>query len=309
MVGVTGVSGSGKSSLFGETLIPALSRALGQSTLAKPGPFRKLRGAEAVDKLVEITQAPIGRSPRSTPATYCGVFDLIRTVWANTRESKQRGFTLSRFSFNSGSGRCAQCQGQGQEKIEMNFLADLYVPCSVCNGLRFNRQTLAVRYRDKSIADVLAMSVDEALAFFENFSKISRLLGSLEQVGLGYLTLGQSSNTLSGGESQRIKLATELARPETGQTVYFLDEPTTGLHFEDVRRLLSVLNGLVERGNSVIVIEHNLDVIQACDWLIDIGPEGGSAGGNIVAAGPPATLHQNPASITGRYLNPATLAE
>ncbi|QDV24755.1 excinuclease ABC subunit UvrA [Aureliella helgolandensis] len=309
LVGVTGVSGSGKSSLFGETLIPALSRALGQSTLAKPGPFRKLRGAEAVDKLVEITQSPIGRSPRSTPATYCGVFDLIRTVWANTRESKQRGFTLSRFSFNSGSGRCAQCQGQGQEKIEMNFLADLYVPCSVCNGLRFNRQTLAVRYRDKSIADVLAMSVDEALGFFENFSKISRLLGSLEQVGLGYLTLGQSSNTLSGGESQRIKLATELARPETGQTVYFLDEPTTGLHFEDVRRLLSVLNGLVERGNSVIVIEHNLDVIQACDWLIDIGPEGGSEGGNIVAAGPPATLHQNPASITGRYLNPATLAE
>jgi excinuclease ABC subunit A len=231
---------------------------------------------------------------------------LIRAVWANTRDAKQRGFSSSRFSFNTGEGRCSQCQGQGQEKIEMNFLPDLYVTCSLCGGQRFNRQTLQVRYRDRSIADVLAMSVDEACEFFANFSKIHRFLTSLEQVGLGYVALGQSSSTLSGGEAQRIKLATELARAETGHTIYFLDEPTTGLHFDDVRRLMSVLNGLVDRGNTVIVIEHNLDVIRACDWLIDLGPDGGSGGGQIVAEGPPAFVAQNPASLTGRYLlNPA----
>ncbi len=301
LVGVTGVSGSGKSSLIGETLIPALSRALGQAA-GQVGPFRRLSGHDAIDKLIEITQAPIGRSPRSTPSTYCGVFDLIRGVWANTRMSQQRGYTSSRFSFNAGAGRCSQCQGQGQEKIEMNFLPDLFVTCSACNGARFNRQTLQVVYREKSIADVLAMSVTEATEFFANFPKIQRLLSSLELVGLGYLCLGQSSNTLSGGEAQRIKLATELSRPETGKTIYFLDEPTTGLHFEDVRRLTSVLNGLVDRGNTVIVIEHNLDIIRGCDWLIDLGPDGGDAGGEIIACGTPTDVAQVAASLTGRYL-------
>lgn len=301
LVGITGVSGSGKSSLIGETLAPALARALGQSA-RKPGAFQSLSGVEHVDKIIEITQASIGRTPRSTPATYCGVFDLIRAVFASTNIAKQRGFSASRFSFNTGTGRCAQCQGQGQEKIEMNFLADLYVTCSICGGSRYNRQTLQVRYRDKSIADVLAMSIDEATDFFINFSKIHRLLESLERVGLGYLSLGQSSTTLSGGEAQRIKLASELARAETGRTVYFLDEPTTGLHFEDCRRLLEVLDGLVARGNTVIVIEHNMDVIGACDWLIDLGPDGGAGGGEIVATGTPADVAQCSSSLTGRYL-------
>ncbi len=301
LVGVTGVSGSGKSSLVGETMVPGLLRELGQAT--RPvGSYQTLTGHKLVDKLIEITQSPIGRSPRSTPATFCGVFDLIRGVWANTRYAKQRGYTSSRFSFNAGDGRCTQCQGQGQEKIEMNFLPDLFVTCSVCNGTRFNRQTLQVRYREKSIADVLQMRISEAAEFFVNFGKIHLLMRSLEQVGLGYLCLGQSSNTLSGGEAQRVKLATELARPETGKTIYFLDEPTTGLHFEDVRRLIGVLNGLVDRGNTVIVIEHNLDVIQACDWLIDMGPEGGDAGGQVVGCGTPEQLAKVEASLTGRYL-------
>ena len=301
LIGITGVSGSGKSSLISETLAPAIARAIGQSA-KKPGLFRELKGTEQVDKLIEITQASIGRTPRSTPATYCGVFDLVRMVFANTNTAKQRGFSSSRFSFNTGNGRCAQCQGQGQEKIEMNFLADLYVTCSVCGGARYNRQTLQVRYRDKSIADVLNMSVDEACEFFVNFSKIHRLLSSLEQVGLGYLSLGQSSTTLSGGEAQRIKLATELARPETGHTIYFMDEPTTGLHFEDCRRLLQVLDGLVSRGNTVIVIEHNLDLVRGCDWLIDLGPEGGSGGGEIIACGSPETIKNAPRSLTGKFI-------
>lgn len=301
LIGVTGVSGSGKSSLISETLAPAVARALGQSA-KKPGIYRALSGTEHVDKLIEITQASIGRTPRSTPATYCGVFDLVRMVFANTNTAKQRGFSSSRFSFNTGNGRCTQCQGQGQEKIEMNFLADLYVTCSVCGGARYNRQTLQVRYREKSIADVLNMSVDEACEFFVNFSKIHRLLSSLEQVGLGYLSLGQSSTTLSGGEAQRIKLATELARPETGHTIYFMDEPTTGLHFEDCRRLLHVLDGLVSRGNTVIVIEHNLDLIRGCDWVIDLGPEGGSGGGEVIACGAPDEIKKEPRSLTGRFL-------
>ena len=301
LVGITGVSGSGKSSLISETLAPAVARALGQSA-HRPGAFQLLSGIDQVDKLIEITQASIGRTPRSTPATYCGVFDLIRNVFAVTNTAKQRGFSASRFSFNTGGGRCAQCQGQGQEKIEMNFLADLYVTCSVCGGARYNRQTLQVRYREKTIADVLNMSIDEATEFFVNFSKIHRLLDSLQRVGLGYLSLGQSSTTLSGGEAQRIKLATELARAETGRTIYFLDEPTTGLHFDDCQRLLKVLDGLVARGNTVLVIEHNLDVIRACDWLIDLGPDGGAAGGEIVGCGPPAGLAKLPGSITGRYL-------
>lgn len=301
LVGITGVSGSGKSSLIGETLVPAIRHAIG-STHRRVHEFKSIDGCEAIDKLIEITQAPIGRSPRSTPATYCGVFDLIRAVWANTRDSKQRGYSLSRFSFNAGSGRCAQCQGQGQEKIEMNFLPDLFVQCSACRGRRFNLQTLQVRYREKSIADVLDMSVNEACEFFVNFERIHRFLSSLQQVGLGYLSLGQSSNTLSGGEAQRIKLATELAKTSTSNTIYFLDEPTTGLHFADVKRLINVLDGLVAQGNTVIVIEHNLDVIRACDWLVDMGPEGGDAGGEIVATGPPASVAREKRSITGKYL-------
>jgi excinuclease ABC subunit A len=304
LVGITGVSGSGKSSLIGQTLVPAIQKHLYPSSGVRPGPYRQLTGLEHVDKLIQLTQSPIGRTPRSTPATYCGVFDLIRQVFAGTREAKSRGFSSSRFSFNAGTGRCSLCQGQGQEKIEMNFLPDLYVCCSVCNGARYNRQTLQIRYREKTIADVLEMSIDEAAEFFANFQKILQLLSALQQVGLGYLCLGQSSNTLSGGEAQRIKLATELARPDTGGTIYFLDEPTTGLHFEDIQRLVSVLNGLVDRGNTVIVIEHNVDVIRNCDWLIDLGPEGGENGGRIVATGTPQQLTGIPQSITGAFLKP-----
>ena len=303
LVGITGVSGSGKSSLIGETLIPALANAIGQAATTG-GPFRALSGQQHIDKLIEMNQKPIGRTPRSTPATYCGAFDLIRAVWANTREAKRSGFTSRRFSFNTGEGRCSQCQGQGQEKIEMNFLPDLFVTCSACSGRRFNRQTLQVRYREKSIADALDMTFDDALEFFANFSKIHHILRRVEQVGLGYLRLGQSSTTLSGGEAQRIKLATELCRAETGRTIYFLDEPTTGLHFEDVRRLVDVLDGLVRAGNSVIIIEHNLDVIRCCDWLIDLGPGGGDAGGRVVATGSPRQVSQEPNSLTGRYLQP-----
>ncbi|MBX3421292.1 MAG: excinuclease ABC subunit UvrA [Pirellulaceae bacterium] len=302
LVGITGVSGSGKSSLISQTLVPAILRELGQAPAARPGPYTKLTGVQHVDKLIELTQAPIGRSPRSTPATYCGAWDLIRQLWANTRDSKSRGYTAGRFSFKAGTGRCPKCQGQGQEKIEMNFLPDLFVTCSACQGQRYNRQTLQVRYRQRSIADILNMSVDQAAEFFCNFEKIHRLLTTLQQVGLGYVALGQNSATLSGGEAQRIKLATELARPETGQTIYILDEPTSGLHFEDIKRLIMVLNDLVSRGNTVIVTEHNLDVIASCDWLIDLGPDGGKMGGRIVATGTPAQIASQTHSLTGQFL-------
>jgi excinuclease ABC subunit A len=298
---VTGVSGSGKSSLVNETLAPALMRRL-NLVAPKPGPHTSLRGASRIDKVINIDQSPIGRTPRSNPATYTGIFDEVRKVFAGTREAKQRGFSASRFSFNNAAGRCDECQGQGQQKIEMNFLPDLYVDCPACHGQRFNAQTLAVRYRGKSIADVLAMPVGEALEFFENFSVIHRSLESLDAVGLGYLSLGQASNTLSGGEAQRIKLATELAKSETGSTLYLLDEPTTGLHFADTQRLLDVLQRLVDKGNTVIVIEHNLDVIKCADWIIDIGPEGGAGGGEVVAAGTPEEIAAVAASHTGRFL-------
>ena len=294
LVCVTGVSGSGKSSLINETLARALARRLG-GVAAKPGPHRSLRGASQIDKLIEVDQSPIGRTPRSNPATYTGVFDEIRKVFAGTRESRQRGYRIGRFSFNVKGGRCEECQGQGVRKIEMNFLPDLTVVCPVCEGARFNRQTLEVRYRGRSIAEVLDMRIEEAIVFFENFPVIARVLARLQEVGLGYLTLGQSSTTLSGGEAQRIKLATELARVDTGGTLYILDEPTTGLHFDDIRQLLAVLNGLVDLGNTVLVIEHNLDVIKSADWLIDLGPEGGEAGGQIIATGTPeeiAALHR-----------------
>jgi len=301
LVCVTGVSGSGKSSLVNETLAPALLRRLGMIA-PKPGPHTSLRGASRIDKVIRIDQSPIGRSPRSNPATYTGVFDEVRKIFAGTREAKQFGFGVGRFSFNNKSGRCEECQGQGQQKIEMNFLPDLYVTCPGCNGRRFNLQTLAVRYRGKSIADVLNMSIADALEFFANFTSIRRSLESLDAVGLGYLSLGQASNTLSGGEAQRIKLATELAKSDTGSTLYVLDEPTTGLHFADICRLLDVLQRLVDKGNTVIVIEHNLDVIKSADWVIDLGPEGGDAGGCIVAEGTPEQVSQVAGSQTGKFL-------
>lgn len=308
LVGITGVSGSGKSSLINETLAPAIARGLGARS-RRPGTFVKLSGVEFIDRLIDIDQQPIGRSPRSTPATYVGVFDEIRKVFAVTKDAKQRGFDAGRFSFNSGNGRCPKCQGQGAERVEMNFLPDLVVLCGQCGGKRFNRQTLQVRYKEKNIAEVLGMSIEEAAIFFENLPKIRRTLECLLQVGLGYLPLGQPSTTLSGGEAQRIKLASELARTQTGQTLYLLDEPTTGLHFEDVRKLILVLQGLVERGNTVIVIEHNLDVIAVCDYLVDLGPDGGPLGGEIIAAGNVTAVAEASESKTGRWLKEYLLRE
>ena len=304
LVCVTGVSGSGKSSLLNETLARALIRRMG-GMAPKPGPHDSLRGTSRIDKVVVIDQSPIGRTPRSNPATFAGVFDEIRKVFANTRDAKRHGYKVGRFSFNVKGGRCEECQGQGQQKIEMNFLPDLYVTCPTCEGKRFNRQTLEIRYRDKSIADVLDMRVDDAVGFFENFPAIARLLKSLQEVGLGYVTLGQSSTTLSGGEAQRIKLATELSRVDTGNTLYILDEPTTGLHFDDIRKLLDVLGRLVDLGNTVIVIEHNLDVIKSADWILDLGPEGGDAGGQIVATGTPEEIAAVEGNYTGVHLRGA----
>ena len=301
LVCVTGVSGSGKSSLINGTLSRALIRRLGGLSL-KPGQFTSLRGVSQIDKVIQVDQSPIGRTPRSNAATYTGLFDEIRKVFANTRDAKQRGFRASRFSFNAKAGRCEECQGHGVKKIEMNFLPDLFVTCNECNGARFDRQTLQVKYRGKSIADVLSMAIGEASEFFENFSSIHRVLQCLVDVGLGYLPLGQPSTTVSGGEAQRIKLGTQLARVDTGKTLYLLDEPTTGLHFDDIRRLLDVLSRLVDRGNTVIVIEHNLDVIKCADWLIDLGPEGGEGGGHIVGTGTPEEVARLEASYTGRYL-------
>jgi len=301
LICVTGVSGSGKSSLVDETLARALVRRLG-GIAPKPGPHASLRGVNQIDKVVQIDQSPIGRTPRSNPATFSGVFDEIRKVFANTRDARQRGYKAGRFSFNIKGGRCEECQGQGLRRIEMNFLPDLYVDCPVCEGKRFNRQTLEIRYRDRSIADVLDMRVEEAAEFFENFPVIRRLIDGLLEVGLGYITLGQSSTTLSGGEAQRIKLATELTRVDTGKTLYILDEPTTGLHFDDIRKLLVVLGRLVDLGNTVLVIEHNLDVVKSADWIIDLGPEGGAGGGQIVAAGTPEEIAALASNHTGQFL-------
>ncbi|MCA9119374.1 MAG: excinuclease ABC subunit UvrA [Planctomycetaceae bacterium] len=300
---VTGVSGSGKSSLINETLSRALTRRMG-GLAPKPGRFTSLRGVSQIDKVIQIDQSPIGRTPRSNAATYTGLFDEIRKVFANTRDAKQRGFRASRFSFNAKTGRCEACAGHGVKKIEMSFLPDLFVTCDECNGARFNRQTLQVKYRGKSIADILDMPIGDAAEFFENFANIHRVLQCLVDVGLAYLPLGQPSTTVSGGEAQRIKLGTQLARIDTGKTLYLLDEPTTGLHFDDIRRLLDVLGRLVDRGNSVIVIEHNLDVIKCADWLIDLGPEGGEGGGRIIATGTPEEVAALETSHTGRYLKP-----
>jgi len=298
---VTGVSGSGKSTLVTQTLLRALRRRL-YGSREKPGAHKALLGVEKIDKVIEIDQSPIGRTPRSNPATYTGVFDLIRQLYARTREAKIRGYNAGRFSFNIRGGRCEACQGQGVKRIEMHFLPDVFVVCEECKGRRYNRETLEVKYKGKNIADVLDMRVEEALQFFANFPKIKQLLQALADVGLGYMTLGQPSTTLSGGEAQRVKLAAELGKTSTGRTIYILDEPTTGLHFADIQSLLNVLNRLTNMGNTVIVIEHNLDVIKTADWVIDLGPEGGEDGGRIVAEGTPEEIAANPKSYTGRFL-------
>ena len=301
LVCITGVSGSGKSTLVNLTLLRALRRRIHQ-TRDKPGQYDKVLGVGKIDKVIEIDQSPIGRTPRSNPATYTGVFDLIRQLFAKTREAKIRGYKPGRFSFNVKGGRCEACQGQGTKRIEMHFLPDVYVTCQECKGTRYNRETLEVRYRGKNISDVLAMRVEEAQGFFENFPKIRQLVKALHDVGLGYVELGQRSTTLSGGEAQRVKLATELGKTSTGQTLYVLDEPTTGLHFADIHNLLNVLNRLADMGNTILVIEHNLDVIKFADWIIDLGPEGGDAGGYLLAEGTPEDIAANPTSHTGKFL-------
>ncbi len=304
MTCVTGVSGSGKSTLVNETLYPSAANRLHGSRM-RPGAHDRIEGLDQIDKVINIDQSPIGRTPRSNPATYTGVFDHIRQLFAQTQEARARGYKPGRFSFNVKGGRCEVCRGDGQIKIEMHFLPDVYVPCEQCHGQRYNRETLEVRFKGKSIADVLDMSVEEACEFFEPIPKIARRLKTLDDVGLGYVRLGQPATTLSGGEAQRIKLAAELSRVATGNTLYILDEPTTGLHFADVRRLLEVLGRLVDAGNSVVVIEHNLDVIRAADWLIDLGPEGGDGGGQVVATGTPEEVAGAPGSHTGSFLEEA----
>ncbi|OQA00966.1 MAG: UvrABC system protein A [Planctomycetes bacterium ADurb.Bin412] len=301
LVCVTGVSGSGKSSLVNQVLLPAVWRKL-YNGREKQGKFQKLLGTSRIDKVIQIDQSPIGRTPRSNPATYTGVFDLIRQLFSKTREAKIRGYTPGRFSFNVKGGRCEHCQGQGTRKIEMHFLPDVYVVCDQCKGTRYNRETLEIKYRGKNIADVLDMHIEESLSFFENFPKIKQMVRTLYDVGLGYMKLGQASTTLSGGEAQRVKLATELDKASTGHTLYVLDEPTTGLHIADIHNLLTVLNQLVEMGNTVIVIEHNLDVIKMADYIIDLGPEGGAGGGQVVAAGSPEEISRMTQSFTGQFL-------
>jgi excinuclease ABC subunit A len=300
---VTGVSGSGKSTLVEDVLHRSLARHFYRARMI-PGAHDRITGLEHIDKVIDIDQSPIGRTPRSNPATYTGLFTPIRELFAELPEAKIRGYGPGRFSFNVKGGRCEACQGDGLVKIEMHFLPDVYVPCEVCKGKRYNRETLEVRFRGLSIADVLELTVEDALALFENQPRVRQKLETLNDVGLGYVHLGQSATTLSGGEAQRVKLATELSKRDTGRTFYILDEPTTGLHFEDVRVLLGVLHRLVDRGNTVLVIEHNLDVIKTADWIIDLGPEGGSRGGMIVAAGTPETVARVDASHTGRYLRP-----
>jgi len=300
---VTGVSGSGKSTLVNEILLRSLMQRIYTSKVP-PGLHKRIEGIEQLDKVIAIDQSPIGRTPRSNPATYTGVFDHIRKLFAQTNEANIRGYQPGRFSFNVKGGRCEACQGDGTIKIEMHFLPDVYVPCEVCKGKRYNRDTLEITFKGKNIAEVLAMPIEEALEFFSNQPPIARHMQTLVDVGLGYVRLGQPAPTLSGGEAQRVKLASELAKRSTGHTIYILDEPTTGLHFEDIRKLLGVLGRLVDQGNSVLVIEHNLDVIKTADWLIDLGPEGGSGGGTIVAEGTPEAVARIPESYTGRFLAP-----
>jgi excinuclease ABC subunit A len=301
MIAVTGVSGSGKSTLINQTLYPILSQYFYRS-LQEPLAYDSIEGIEHIDKVIAVDQSPIGRTPRSNPATYTGVFTDIRNLFALLPESKIRSWKAGRFSFNNAGGRCDECSGNGYKTIQMNFMPNVYVPCEVCGGKRYNRETLEARFKGKSIADVLDMTINQAVEFFESQPHILKKIKTLQNVGLGYIKLGQSSTTLSGGESQRVKLATELARPSTGKTLYILDEPTTGLHFEDVRVLMGVLRQLVDKGNTVIIIEHNPDVIRSCDHLIDMGPDGGRDGGTVVATGTVEEIRNNSKSLTGRYI-------
>ncbi|MBQ2498889.1 MAG: excinuclease ABC subunit UvrA, partial [Bacteroidales bacterium] len=298
---VTGVSGSGKSSLINETLYPILSKHFYRSE-KNPLPYGRIEGLEFIDKVIEIDQAPIGNTPRSNPATNTKVFDEIRKLYGELPESKIRGYKSGRFSFNVKGGRCETCQGAGVRVIEMNFLPDVQVQCETCQGKRYNRETLEVRFKGKSINDVLNLTIDEAVVFFENFPSILQKIKTLQDVGLGYITLGQPSTTLSGGEAQRVKLATELAKRDTGKTLYILDEPTTGLHFEDIKVLMEVLNKLVDKGNTVLIIEHNMDVIKMADYIIDMGPEGGERGGMILGQGTPEDIVKNKVGYTSKYL-------
>lgn len=301
IIGITGVSGSGKSTLINDTLYPILNAHF-FNAVKKPLPYKKIEGLENIDKVIDVNQAPIGRTPRSNPATYTDVFGEIRNLFAKVPEAMIRGYKPGRFSFNVSGGRCETCQGGGMKVIEMNFLPDVYVECETCQGKRFNRETLEIRYKGKTISDVLNMTIDEAVEFFEHIPKIYRKLKTIKDVGLGYITLGQQSTTLSGGEAQRIKLAAELSKRDTGNTLYILDEPTTGLHFEDVRVLLQVLNKLADKGNTILIIEHNLDVIKTVDYIIDIGMEGGRNGGQIITEGTPEQVAQHQLSYTAQFL-------
>jgi excinuclease ABC subunit A len=302
-VAVTGVSGSGKSTLVNDILYKSLMQKVYKSK-SVPGKHKKIEGTEHLDKVINIDQSPIGRTPRSNPATYTGVFDHIRKLFATTQEAKVRGYQPGRFSFNVKGGRCESCAGDGTIKIEMHFLPDVYVPCEVCKGARYNRDTLDILFKGKTIAEVLDMPCEEALEFFANQPIIARHMQTIVDVGLGYVRLGQPATTLSGGEAQRVKLSSELSKRGTGHTIYILDEPTTGLHFEDIRRLLTVLSRLVDQGNTVLVIEHNLDVIKTADWIVDLGPEGGDGGGTVIVEGTPETVAKTPDSYTGQFLAP-----
>ena len=299
---VTGVSGSGKSTLINHTLYPIAATKLNNASTLTPGPFESINGLGFLDKVVDIDQSPIGRTPRSNPATYTGIFTPVRELFAGTQESRTRGYKPGRFSFNVKGGRCEACQGDGVVKVEMHFLPDVYVSCDICKGKRYNRETLEVKYKGLSISEVLDLTVEDAREFFDAIPAISRKLQTLVDVGLSYIKLGQAATTLSGGEAQRVKLSRELSKRDTGRTLYILDEPTTGLHFQDIRQLLSVLHHLRDQGNTIVVIEHNLDVIKTADWIVDLGPEGGSGGGEIIATGTPEKIAKSKKSHTGVYL-------
>jgi excinuclease ABC subunit A len=309
MTCITGVSGSGKSTLINSTLYPLAATALNKATTLTAAPHKSISGFEHLDKCVDIDQSPIGRTPRSNPATYTGIFTPVREIFAGTQEARSRGYKPGRFSFNVKGGRCEACQGDGVVKVEMHFLPDIYVPCDICKGKRYNRETLDIQFKGKNIHQVLDMTIEEAREFFDAVPAIAKKLQTLMDVGLSYIRLGQAATTLSGGEAQRVKLSRELSKRDTGQTLYILDEPTTGLHFHDIQLLLTVLHRLRDHGNTVVVIEHNLDVVKTADWIVDLGPEGGSGGGQIIASGTPEDICKVKASYTGQFLKPLMEAQ